>query len=90
MGSDLQVWGDPLLRWEDRRDPTSTLFTLDDGTEEIERENIDMGVMSELVALNNAMGMLRDVITPTGQVPRDPAPQVSSLAFRVSKSLFPL
>jgi hypothetical protein len=70
-------------------DPTSILFTLDDATE-MEQESIDVGVASALVALNNTAGVLRDVVTPASWVLHDPAPWVSSLAFHVSNSHFPL
>jgi hypothetical protein len=75
--------------WADQWDPTSILFTLDDATK-MDQESIDVGVTSALEALNNAVGMLRDVITPASWVLRDPAPWVSSLTFHVSNSLFPL
>jgi hypothetical protein len=38
------------------------LFTLDDAAEDMERESINVGVSSAFEALNNAMGVLRDVI----------------------------
>lgn len=50
----------------DRRDPTSTLFTLNDTAEDMEGESIDIGVSSTLKALDNAMGVLRDIVTPAG------------------------
>jgi hypothetical protein len=56
--------GGPLLWCVARRDLTSTLFTLDDDAEEMERESIDVGVASAFEALNNTMGVLRDVFTP--------------------------
>jgi hypothetical protein len=47
------------------------LFTLDDAAEEVEWESNDVGVTSALEALNNTMGVLRDVITLAGRVSRD-------------------
>ena len=44
------------------------IFTLDDGTEGMERESLDNGITAMLDALNHARGTLRDVIIPTGQV----------------------
>jgi hypothetical protein len=85
----LHAWGDPVLWWADRWDLTSILFTLDDATE-MEQESIDVGVASALEALNNAVGVLRDVVTPASWVLCDPNPWVSSLSFHVSNSLFPL
>lgn len=35
-GDDSQVWGEPLLRWVDWWNPTSTLFTLDDTVEDMQ------------------------------------------------------
>jgi hypothetical protein len=61
---DLHMQGGPLLWCVARRDLTSTLFTLDDDAEEMERESIDVGVASAFEALNNTMGVLRDVFTP--------------------------
>jgi hypothetical protein len=55
----------------DRWDLKLALFTLDDATEEVEWESNDVGVTSALEALNNTMGVLRDVITPARRVPRD-------------------
>lgn len=52
----------------DQRNPSSTLFTLDDIIEGMELESIDTRVVSAFEALNNAMGMLWDVIVPTSQV----------------------
>jgi hypothetical protein len=89
VGGDLQVRGGPLLWWADRQDPTSTLFTLDDAAEEMEWESIDVGVTSVLEALDNMMGVLCDIVTLAGRVPRDPASWVSSFAFRISNSLLP-
>jgi hypothetical protein len=54
---------------------------LNDAIEEMERENINVGVASAFGALNNAMGILCDVVTPASQVPRDPAPRLFSLWF---------
>lgn len=79
-----------MLWWADQWDPSSTLFTLDTAAEETDRDNIDVGVTSTFEALNNTAGVLCDVITSAGRVQCDPTPWVSTLAFRVSISLFPL
>ena len=67
-GSRLPTWGEPLLQWMDPQDPTLILFSLDDATESIERESLDEGISSMMDVLNQARGVLRDVVTPTGQV----------------------
>ena len=38
-GSRSPTWDEPLLRWTNPQDPTSTLFALDDATESMERES---------------------------------------------------
>jgi hypothetical protein len=70
-GGDSQALGEPLL-------------TLDDAAEDMERESINVGVSSALEALMNATGLLRDVVTPAGQVPCDPASRPSSRWIFVS------
>ena len=49
------------------------LFTLDDDTESIERESLDVGIASVLKALDHATGALRYVIVPFGWVLLGPA-----------------
>jgi len=56
----------PLLRSGSPQDPSSVFFTLDDGTEGMERESLDNGITAVLDALNHAQGALRDIIVPTG------------------------
>ena len=56
VGSDLPMRGKPLLRWASLEDPTSMLFTLDDATKSMERESLDVGIVSMLEALDHAMG----------------------------------
>ena len=56
-GSYSLVRDEPLLRWMNPLDPTSTRFTLDDVAESMERE-----------ALNHAWGALREVVVPTSRV----------------------
>ena len=46
----------------------SILFSLDDATESIERESLNEGILAMLEALNQAKGVLRDVVIPTGRV----------------------
>ena len=68
VGSGSPMWGEPLLQWVDPQDPVSTLFTLHDAVESMERESLDVGIMSVLEALKHATGALRDVIVPSGRV----------------------
>ena len=42
------------------------LFTLDDATESIKRESLDVGIAFMLKALNHATGALPDVVIPSG------------------------
>ena len=44
------------------------LFTLDATAESMERESLNIGIVSVLEALDHAMGALRDVVVPTGRV----------------------
>ena len=67
-GSHSPTRDEPLLRWANPQDPTSTLFTLDDAAESMERESLDEGITAMLEALNHAGGALREVIVPTGRV----------------------
>jgi len=50
------------------QDPTSTLFLLDDASESMERESLDIGFSAMMDALSQARGVLRDIIIPTGRV----------------------
>ena len=68
VGSDSPARGEPLLRWRSPENPTSTLFTLNDATESMERKSLDMGVVSVLEDLEHARGALSDVVIPSGQV----------------------
>ena len=49
------------------------LFTLDDAAENMERESLDVGIVSMLKALDHAMGALHDVVVPFGWVLLGPA-----------------
>ena len=49
------------------------LFTLDDATESMEQESLDLGIASVLEDLDHAMGTLRDVVVPSGRVLLGPA-----------------
>ena len=53
VGGDSPSRGEPLL------------FILDDAAESQEQESLDIGVGFALEAINNAMGVLRDVIIPS-------------------------
>ena len=49
-------------------DPSSELFTLDDATEGMERENLNEGFTATLEAMIQAKGTLQDIIVPTDRV----------------------
>ena len=49
------------------------LFTLDDAVESMERESLNVGIVSVLEALNHAKGALRNVIVLSSQVLFGPA-----------------
>lgn len=53
-GSRMPMRNEPLLRWGSPQDPSSVIFTLDDGVEGVERESLDNGIMAKLDALNHA------------------------------------
>ena len=67
-GSHSPARGKPMLQWIDPHDPTTTLFSLDDAIESIERESLNEGISVVLEALNQARGALRDVVIPTDRV----------------------
>ena len=48
------------------------LFTLDAAAESMERESLNVEIMSMLEALDHATGALRDVVVPFGRVLLDP------------------
>ena len=52
----------------DARDPSSSLFSLDDVAESVERENLDIGFSAVINALNQANGALREIIVPSSRV----------------------
>jgi len=52
----------------DPQDPTSILFSLNDATESIERESLNQGITTMMEVLNQARGVLRNIIIPTGWV----------------------
>ena len=58
--------GELPLKWMDPRDPISTLFSLNDATESIERGSLDEGISAMMDVLNQARGILPDVIVPNG------------------------
>ena len=64
-GSHSLAWGEPLLRWMNPQDPTSTLFALDDAAESMEWESLYEGIAAMLKALDHARGTLHEVIVPT-------------------------
>ena len=68
QGSHSPARGEPLLRWTNLEDSTLTRFTLDDATESMERESLNVGVTSVLEALDHAQGALAYVVVPVGRV----------------------
>ena len=67
-GSRSPTQGELLLQCMDLKEPTSILFSLDDATESTERESLNGGISAMMDVLNQARGVLRDVIIPNGQV----------------------
>ena len=65
VGSGSPARGQPLLQWTDPQDPVSTLFTLDDAAESMERESLDVGIAFVLKALHHATDALCDVVIPS-------------------------
>ena len=59
--------GEPPLQWMAPQDPTSTLFSLDNAVESMERESLNIGFLEMMDVLSQARGILHDVIVPTGQ-----------------------
>ena len=55
-GSHPPMRDEPLLRWGSPQDPSSVIFTLDDGTEDMDRESLGNGITAVLDALNHAQG----------------------------------
>ena len=68
VGGNSPMQGEPLLWWTSPEDPMLTLFTLDAATESMERESLDVGVLSMLEALDHARGALANVVIPAGRV----------------------
>ena len=52
----------------DAWDPSSALFSLDDVVESVEWENLDIGFLAVMNALNQASGALREIIVPSSRV----------------------
>ena len=51
-GSRSPTRGEPPLQWMAAQDPTSALFSLDDHSESMEREGLDIGILTMLEALD--------------------------------------
>ena len=64
----LPCGGEPPLQWMAAQDPTSALFSLDDHSESMEREGLDIGISTMLEALDQARGALCEIVIPTTQV----------------------
>ena len=60
--------GESLLQWMDPQDTTWTLFSFDDAIKSIEWESLDEGILAMMDVLNQARGILHDVIVPNGWV----------------------
>ena len=67
-GSHSPTRGEPPLQWMAAQDPTSALFSLDDHSESMEREGLDIGISTMLEALDQARGALSEIVVPTTQV----------------------
>ena len=68
-GSRSPARGEPPLQWTATQDPTSVLFSLDDASESMERENLDIGFSVVMDALSQAGDTLCEILIPSGQVP---------------------
>ena len=51
-GSRSPTQGEPPLQWMAAQDPTSALFSLDDHSESMEKESLDIGLSTVMDALN--------------------------------------
>ena len=67
-GGRSSVRGEPSLQWMAAEDPSSALFSLDDAAESLERENLDIGFLAVLNALNEASGALYEILSPSSRV----------------------
>ena len=67
-GSRSPTRGKPPLQWMAAHDPTSTLFSLDDHSESMEWEGLDIGISTMLEALDQTRGALSEIVVPTTQV----------------------
>ena len=68
-GSRSPTRGEPPLQWTAAQDPSSVLFSLDDASESMERENLDIGFSAVMDTLSQDSGALREILVPTGQEP---------------------
>ena len=50
------------------QDPALVLFSLDDATENLEWENLDVGFSAVMGALREASGALREIVVPSSRV----------------------
>ena len=67
-GSRSPARGEPPLQWMAAQDPTSALFLLDDHSESMEREGLDIGISTMLEALDQVRRALCEIVVPTSQV----------------------
>ena len=66
LGDDLLTWGGGRLRWARRQDPSNLVFTLDETVEEKDWTSMRLGLESVVCSLTDALGVLKDDITPAG------------------------
>ena len=64
------MWGGNWLYWARRLDPSDLVFTLDDPIEEKDWMSVRSGLESIVRILTDALGVMKDDITPAGQVCR--------------------
>ena len=67
-GSRSPTWGKPPLQWMAAQDPTLALFSLDDHSESMEQEGLDIRISTMLEALDQARGALSEIVVLTTQV----------------------
>ena len=68
-GSRSPAWDEPPLPWMAAQDPVSVFFSLDDASESMMRENLDIRFSTMMDALSQASGALLEILIPSGRVP---------------------
>ena len=64
------MWGRNRLHWARRLDPSDLVFTLVDPAEVKDWTSMCSGLESVVRSLTDALGVLKDDVTPAGQVCR--------------------